>query len=734
MESVTLYEEEGSAIAALGSLFKLTEVHLSDYSQEGKLFLDSTNTEVCKNNASTLNEFGSSPEDLELARQMNEMGLPVSFHTNKEHKRNRTVKGNIKDGKKKNLSSCESTQDEVLNSIQEQKEECESNGTLHGNSNKASSCMSILGQSEFSSCYTGDGDVHCLNGGEEGLNSLSSDIAHTSLECIACNQQSDLSPDNSKDTVSTCEKVQLEKDVGVMVGSCLECGNHAEICPINSSVDSGCISGEGLNSHCERNPLNGEQMEYACMGSPLTGEQVESIAMQTAEHHTEDGILWNDVGEELNSCNTTNNNCEATINDWRLYWDNDYQRNYFYNIVTLQCTWDPPPGMDDLVFTNYTTKQPEMALEMMELDVADLKESNDLQTSASLPSDLNIADRFREDDVLLDGQHNESEGTGQSADNLCTLSSTKQKRRVRNTKFKWKLPTEAQELNSCNVNGEISPSLNKYWCQRYQLFNKYDEGIKMDEEGWFSVTPEAIAKHHALRCGSGSIVDFFTGVGGNSIQFAKRSKHVIAIDIDPKRIDLAQYNAAIYGVRDQIDFIRGDSFVLAPTLKADVVFMSPPWGGPDYLKERTFDMITMLRPHDGNVLFSTGRGIAPKVVMFLPRNVDLNQLAELSLSANPPWLLELTSVDPPDKLFSDESGGFLLPSGIMDTFLWSTWVDLAVIVVRHSWFPLTLVLAGKFGRALLVVSRSMELRGVKFLVVCHGKMHESHPSSSAVYM
>lgn len=641
MESVTIYEEEGSAIAALGSLFKLTEVHLSDYSQEGKLLLDSANTDVCKNNASTLNEFGSLPEDLELARQMNEMGLPVSFHTNKEQKRNRTVKGKIKDGKKKNLSLCESTQDEVLNSIQEQKEECESNGTLHGNSNKASSCMSILGHSEFSSCYTGDGDVHCLNGGEEGLNNLSSGSSHTSLECDASNQQSDLSLDNTKDTVSTWEKVQLEKGVGVMVGSSLECGNHAEICPINSSVDSGWISGEGLNSHCEGNPLNGEQMEYAGMGSPLTGEQVESIAMQTAEHHTEDGILCNDVGEELNSCNTTNNNYEGTINDWRLYWDNDYQRNYFYNVVTLQCTWDPPPGMDDLVFTNYTTKQPETALEMVELDVADLKESNDLQTSASLPSDLDIADGFREDGVLLDRELTESEGTGQSADNLCTFSSTKQKKRVRKTKFKWKLPTEAQELDSCNVNGEISPSLNKYWCQRYLLFNKYDEGIKMDEEGWFSVTPEAIAKHHALRCGSGTIVDFFTGVGGNSIQFAKRSKHVIAIDIDPKRIDLAQFNAGIYGVRDQIDFIRGDSFVLAPNLKADLVFMSPPWGGPDYLKERTFDMITMLRPHDGNFLFSIGRGIAPKVVMFLPRNVDINQLAELSLSANPPWFLEV---------------------------------------------------------------------------------------------
>lgn len=62
----------------------------------------------------------------------------------------------------------------------------------------------------------------------------------------------------------------------------------------------------------------------------------------------------------------------------------------------------------------------------------------------------------------------------------------------------------------------------KYWCQRYLLFSRFDDGIKMDEEGWFSVTPEPIARHQASRCGSGTVIDCFTGVGGNSIQFAKR--------------------------------------------------------------------------------------------------------------------------------------------------------------------------------------------------------------------
>lgn len=59
---------------------------------------------------------------------------------------------------------------------------------------------------------------------------------------------------------------------------------------------------------------------------------------------------------------------------------------------------------------------------------------------------------------------------------------------------------------------------------------------------------------------------------------------VIAIDIDPKKIEMAKHNAAIYGVADRIEFIIGDFLTLADSLKADVIFLSPPWGGPQYLK------------------------------------------------------------------------------------------------------------------------------------------------------
>lgn len=60
-------------------------------------------------------------------------------------------------------------------------------------------------------------------------------------------------------------------------------------------------------------------------------------------------------------------------------------------------------------------------------------------------------------------------------------------------------------------------------------------------------------------------------------------KLVIAIDIDPKKIEMAKHNAAIYGVEDRIEFIVGDYIKLVDTLQADTVFLSPPWGGPEYI-------------------------------------------------------------------------------------------------------------------------------------------------------
>jgi hypothetical protein len=100
------------------------------------------------------------------------------------------------------------------------------------------------------------------------------------------------------------------------------------------------------------------------------------------------------------------------------------------------------------------------------------------------------------------------------------------------------------------------------------------------------------------------VIDAFCGVGGNSIQFALTCERVIAIDINPERLAMAKHNAEVYGVADRIEFILGDYLTLLLALflsfhiyleltvvhQADVVFLSPPWGGPEYINRPYFSL------------------------------------------------------------------------------------------------------------------------------------------------
>eukprot|EP00899_Mesostigma_viride_P002213 jgi/Mesvir1/11993/Mv00299-RA.2 len=76
----------------------------------------------------------------------------------------------------------------------------------------------------------------------------------------------------------------------------------------------------------------------------------------------------------------------------------------------------------------------------------------------------------------------------------------------------------------------VSDELRKYFWQRYRLFSRFDEGIQLDPESWYSVTPERMAAHHARRCACSFVVDPFCGAGGNTIQLAMRCEHALAID------------------------------------------------------------------------------------------------------------------------------------------------------------------------------------------------------------
>lgn len=103
-------------------------------------------------------------------------------------------------------------------------------------------------------------------------------------------------------------------------------------------------------------------------------------------------------------------------------------------------------------------------------------------------------------------------------------------------------------------------------------------GVRLDEEGKVSLTPEALALTLGERAGGRSVVDAGCGAGGNSIGFARAGCRVVALERDPTRLADARHNARVYGVADRIVFHRGSAEALLPTLSADLLFVDPPWG------------------------------------------------------------------------------------------------------------------------------------------------------------
>ena len=120
----------------------------------------------------------------------------------------------------------------------------------------------------------------------------------------------------------------------------------------------------------------------------------------------------------------------------------------------------------------------------------------------------------------------------------------------------------------------------KFWAQRRRLFSRYDDGIRLDKESWYSVTPEAIADHIAKRMvedcrkavGADAdthkegvvVLDAFCGCGGNAVAFAKLPPEevalVVAIDVDKSKLEMAAHNASLYGIEpDRIVFIHADA-------------------------------------------------------------------------------------------------------------------------------------------------------------------------------
>jgi hypothetical protein len=152
-----------------------------------------------------------------------------------------------------------------------------------------------------------------------------------------------------------------------------------------------------------------------------------------------------------------------------------------------------------------------------------------------------------------------------------------------------------------------------------RLFSLWHQGVQVDEEGLYSLTPEALALEVASDC-SGRVLDATCGVGGLAIALARRGCSVVAVDTSAARIRMAQHNAALYGVELQTRV--ADATEIAGDF--DHVVVDPPWGGRDYERGMTLDDVPLARAMLGR---------APQVHLKLPVSFDVSTLGEARVRA-----------------------------------------------------------------------------------------------------
>ncbi|KAH8850468.1 Trimethylguanosine synthase [Schistosoma japonicum] len=233
-----------------------------------------------------------------------------------------------------------------------------------------------------------------------------------------------------------------------------------------------------------------------------------------------------------------------------------------------------------------------------------------------------------------------------------------------NCRYFWRYNPPMPKISSGSsqmICAESNPAIDKYWAQRFRLFSRFDSGIQVDCNSLFSATPEVIAAHQAKRIYrifspapqkkiNHTVLDIFCGTGSNAIQFALRGFRVIAIESDPIRISMAAHNSEIYGVRHLIEFVCEDYFSWAwkqvhsriisqSDLSENTMYvaalMSPPWGGPSYLEQESFNLSGIqFQNSNANLWCALYLALVltnGNVALFLPRNTNVADFLEISV-------------------------------------------------------------------------------------------------------
>lgn len=161
--------------------------------------------------------------------------------------------------------------------------------------------------------------------------------------------------------------------------------------------------------------------------------------------------------------------------------------------------------------------------------------------------------------------------------------------------------------------------------------NKHNiyENLKSDIEGLYSLSykedADMISQIIKNKYGNIKILDGTAGIGGNSISFGQYFLDVTSIEINKERFEYLTENIKSFNLQNKL--INGN-FVDHLNREYDLLFIDPPWGGPNY----KFELSVTLTIGDKSLIDIVNYIIKNKkiIVMKLPFNYNLIEFSNLN--------------------------------------------------------------------------------------------------------
>ena len=126
------------------------------------------------------------------------------------------------------------------------------------------------------------------------------------------------------------------------------------------------------------------------------------------------------------------------------------------------------------------------------------------------------------------------------------------------------------------------------------------------------------------------VIDGTSNVGGDVINFAMNPlvKKVYAIEFNEETFKLLKHNVGVYQLESKVDLIHGNSSkkIFENNLKADLLYLDPPWGGPKY-KEKCKLSLFLGKKNVYEVLSEViKKNLVKHILLKVPFNFDITKM------------------------------------------------------------------------------------------------------------